>query len=312
MTLSEERAHKVAEYLTLEFEIAASRLRAFGRGTDEPLNENDLADAVNRRVEIRARDQESLASHAVVPVARSHRVTVIPSLAWFAHARKGQCWANGSGALAIAPSASQSVQIENLKTEALPGTAQEVGKLIEYFPDATVLVDSAARLEALRELRHRHYRVLLFSGHSVPAQGPGTPFAEPVLVLGPSMNSKENEILSASDILQLGISADVVILSSSMSLVDRLESGTSWHISRIAKAFLANGSKEVVATYFSPDDAGAAELVSVLLRDLEARPDVAAMESVSRAMDEFSSRTSPMTWAAYGVLGNAGRPCLEN
>jgi CHAT domain-containing protein len=62
------------------------------------------------------------------------------------------------------------VKIEDKDAEALPGTAAEADFLEQAFaPAVTVLRDSEATRKALDTLRDRHYRVISFAGHSVPA-----------------------------------------------------------------------------------------------------------------------------------------------
>lgn len=52
MTLSQERAQAVVDYLTQQDGIAAERLSAVGKGSSEPLNTRNLAAPENRRVTI--------------------------------------------------------------------------------------------------------------------------------------------------------------------------------------------------------------------------------------------------------------------
>lgn len=52
MTLSQQRAQAVVDYLTQQDGIAAERLSAVGKGSSEPLNTRNLAAPENRRVTI--------------------------------------------------------------------------------------------------------------------------------------------------------------------------------------------------------------------------------------------------------------------
>lgn len=50
--LSEDRAESVKRYLMQHFGIASSRLETIGKGEDYPLDTNDPANGINRRVQI--------------------------------------------------------------------------------------------------------------------------------------------------------------------------------------------------------------------------------------------------------------------
>jgi CHAT domain-containing protein len=188
----------------------------------------------------------------------------------------------------------------------LPQTRTEVeniGKIVGK--NAEILLGTAATESALKKEPLNEFRVLHLAVHS---------FADPqypersALVLGADPKSKEDGLLQVREIKRLRLNAQLTTLSACDSGVGKLQGEEG--VSDLAEAFLAAGSKTVVASLWSADDTFTAALMERFYQRLASR------ESTSSALHgakldmltKYGEQASPFYWAAFVAIGDASAP----
>ena len=137
---------------------------------------------------------------------------------------------------------------------ALPGAAREAREIAASFnrENRALFVGADAREENLSDQRVATADVLLFATHGLVA-GEVEGIAEPALVLSPSgENSAFDGVLTASEIAQLDLSADWIILTACDSAAGF--SGGLPAFSGLARAFRFAGGGSLLATHWRVRD----------------------------------------------------------
>ncbi len=113
----------------------------------------------------------------------------------------------------------------------------------------------------------------------------------------------EDGLLSASEIAQIHLRADLVVLSACDTAIGPIEGEEG--ISTLSKAFLLAGARGVVSTLWSADDNSALEVIREFY--LHYRAGNSAAESLTLAkqdmLKKFGHNTAPYYWAAFTFEG---------
>jgi CHAT domain-containing protein len=188
----------------------------------------------------------------------------------------------------------------------LPETRTEVenigkiaGKNAEILLGTTA-TESAFKKEPLNEFRVLHLAVHGFADPQYPERS--------ALVLGADPQSGEDGLLQVREIKRLRLNAELTTLSACDSGVGKLQGEEG--VSDLAEAFLAAGSKAVVASLWSADDTFASALMERFYQRL------AVGESTSSALrgakldmlTRYGEQVSPFYWAAFVAIGDASAP----
>jgi len=188
----------------------------------------------------------------------------------------------------------------------LPQTRTEVenigkiaGKNTEILLGTTA-TESAFKKEPLNEFRVLHLAVHGFADPQYPERS--------ALVLGADPQSGEDGLLQVREIQRLRLNAELTTLSACDSGVGKLQGEEG--VSDLAEAFLAAGSKAVVASLWSADDTFASALMERFYQRL------AVGESTSSALrgakldmlTRYGEQVSPFYWAAFVAIGDASAP----
>lgn len=152
----------------------------------------------------------------------------------------------------------------------LPGTARELPLLAAALgatPEATLrLLGENTEARAKQDPLVAGARVVVFATHGfLPGQVPG--ITEPGLVFTPPAraSSLDDGVLSASEVAELRMKADWVILSACNTATPD-ENSASESLSSLARGFLYSGAKAVLASHWEVNDAAAVALTSEALR----------------------------------------------
>ncbi len=155
------------------------------------------------------------------------------------------------------------------------------------------------------------YRVIAFATHALTA-GEFKGYAEPALVLTPPATGDETDdgLLSASEIMQLKLNADWVILSACNTAAADGTPGAPG-LSGLAKAFFYAGAKALLVSHWSVQTTMAARLTSDTVRAQQRDPSLTKPEAIRRAMlavldDRWlpSQYRHPAFWAPFFVVGD--------
>ena len=174
-----------------------------------------------------------------------------------------------------------------------------VGKSAEILLGSTA-TESTFKKEPLNEFRVLHLAVHGFADPQYPERS--------ALVLGADPKSREDGLLQVREIKRLRLNAELTTLSACDSGVGKLQGEEG--VSDLAEAFLAAGSKTVVASLWSADDTFASALMERFYQRL------ALGESASSALrgakldmlTKYGEQVSPFYWAAFVAIGDASSP----
>ena len=199
----------------------------------------------------------------------------------------------------------------------LPDTAHElrcVAKSLNAGPDR-ILLQEAANETALKALskngKLRQHRILHFATHGLlasEAQMLKHERAEPALVLTPPTTATpENDgLLTASEVAQLKLNADWVILSACNTASSGGPSGEA--LSGLARAFFYAGARAALVSHWPVVSSAAVKLTTNALAMLQKVPELGRAEAMRRSMISIIARgkeweAHPNYWAPFVVVG---------
>jgi CHAT domain-containing protein len=193
----------------------------------------------------------------------------------------------------------------------LPSSADEIEIAQAAFSkkDSKLLLGTSATEAAFKAAKLAEYRVIHLAVHG---------FADPTfpdraaLVLLSDRSAGEDGFLQASEIVQLRLDADLVVLSACDTAVGPLQGQEG--IANLSKAFLLAGARTVVSTLWQIDDSSSLFLMKHFYAHLlEKRSPASALTAAKRDMlRTFGQKAVPYQWAAFTIEGAATRPVLTN
>ncbi|WHO38232.1 CHAT domain-containing protein [Sphingobium sp. AP49] len=188
----------------------------------------------------------------------------------------------------------------------LPGSAQELRAVARRFgPDRTTLLIGKEASEAtLRDADLSRYSVMLFATHGL-VSGQMDGLTEPALVLSPpAPDSKDDGLLTASEVAQMRIGADWVILSACNTAAGNMVQAPAY--SGLAQAFRYAGAGSLLVSHWPVrDDAGAIITLETIKASRNGRSRPVALQ---RAMLKLirsgkPDAVQPYVWAPFILVG---------
>ena len=139
-------------------------------------------------------------------------------------------------------------------------------------------------------------------------------FADPqypersALVLGADPGAGEDGLLQVREIKRLRLKAELTTLSACDSGVGTLQGEEG--VSDLAEAFLAAGSKAVVASLWSADDTFARALMERFYQHLALEEDTssALRDAKLDLLATYGDQAAPFYWAGFVAIGDASAP----
>jgi tetratricopeptide (TPR) repeat protein/CHAT domain-containing protein len=143
--------------------------------------------------------------------------------------------------------------------------------------------------------------------------------AEPALLLTPPESASEADdgLLTASEIAQLELDADWVILSACNTAAGAGDGLGAEALSGLARAFFYSGARALLVSHWSVDSDGAVKLTTRAIAELQRNPAIGRAEGMRRAMLALMTDTSrpadwmpaahPAVWAPFVVVGEGRR-----
>ena len=214
--------------------------------------------------------------------------------------------------LAVAGKASGLAVVARVRAlEPLPETAKELQALASTLGagNGNVFLREAATEGNVKSLDLRPYRTLAFATHGLMS-GELKGVVEPALVLTPPNRATENDdgLLTASEVSQLKLSADAVLLSACNTAAPDGTPGAEG-LSGLAKAFFYAGARSLLVSHWSVDSDATVSLTTGAYREQEAAPGIGRAEALRRAMKTLMGRPGfehPTFWAPFVVVGEGG------
>lgn len=182
----------------------------------------------------------------------------------------------------------------------LPSSREEAIAAAGGFPSRsrTLLLGESATESAFKNAGS--HRVIHLAVHAITNQ---TRPERSALVLLSDPAHDEDGFLQASEIVQLPLNADLVVLSACDTAVGPLEGQEG--ISTLSRAFLLAGSRTVVSTLWSVEDETTLYLMKAFYRELNRKQRVPdALAAAKRNMlKTYGARAIPYYWAGFTVEG---------
>jgi CHAT domain-containing protein len=196
------------------------------------------------------------------------------------------------------------------KLSRLPDTADELRSMAQYLgaDDGSVFLGSRATEAQVKRMNLSDRRVVAFSTHGL-VSGELKYLAEPALVLTPpdKATDQDDGLLTASEIAQLKLDADWVILSACNTA--HADKPGAQGLSGLAKAFFYAGSRALLVSHWPVESRSATALTEDLFREFEENPDIGRAEALRRSMlnvatnDNHPQWAHPAYWAPFVVVG---------
>ncbi len=193
---------------------------------------------------------------------------------------------------------------------ALPDTAKEVNDIaiaLNADPDKIFLQERATELQ-VKTSDLSDYRVIAFATHGLIA-GELMGLAEPALVLTPpAEGSKEDDgLLTASEVAQLELNADLVILSACNTAAADGSPGAEG-FSGLARAFLYAGARSVLVSHWYVSSDATTRLTTKIFRLKAQNPSLTYTQALKQSMAWLSDSTlpryaHPSYWGPFSIVG---------
>ncbi len=200
----------------------------------------------------------------------------------------------------------------------LPEAALELSCVAKSLnaPVGRVLTGSAATEAAVKHAHLDRYRVLHFATHGLLAGQTASlngGAAEPALVLTPpkAASDEDDGLLTASEITQLKLNADWVVLSACNTAGGEKTGAEA--LSGLARAFFYAGARSLLVSHWEVDSYAATMLTTTAFKDLSVTPDIGPAKALQRSqaglMDDPNRPwdAHPSFWAPFVLVGEGTR-----
>lgn len=196
----------------------------------------------------------------------------------------------------------------------LPDTAVELKTIAKALKanESAIFMQSKATETNVKRVDLTKARVLAFSTHGAMA-GELKGYAEPGLILTPPKDGTELDdgYLSASEIAQLKLNADWVLLSACNTAAADGKPGAEG-LSGLAKAFFYAGARSLLVSHWPVDSDATRQLVTNLFSNYTSKPGSGKAEALNQAalglMNDPKNPhfAHPYFWAPFVVAGEGG------
>ena len=238
-----------------------------------------------------------------------------------ANVKTGAVSANAKSAPVVKPPAFAAVTCRdggpiprNILTDmpSLPDTQTElqtVANFLKTSGPAELFVGAQATEARLRSIRLSDYRVLYFATHGL-LPGELRCQSEPALVLSPpaaaAVTKIEDGLLDASEISQLKLNADLVVLSACNTAGGGDKFGGE-ALTGLAEAFFFAGARNLLVTHWSVPSEATTSLMGRVFASLGpdmTRSSARALQRAQIQMLGMPATAHPVFWGAFVLLGD--------
>lgn len=196
----------------------------------------------------------------------------------------------------------------------LPETADEIRAMAKIMRsgDDSIWLQGKATETNVKRLDLSGYRILAFATHGVMA-GELSAGMEPGLLLTPpgKGSTQDDGYLSAGEIAQLKLNADLVLLSACNTAAPDGQPGAEG-LSGLAKAFFHAGTRSLLVSHWPVASEATVPLTTTMLKEYEAAPNAGKAQAHRKAMLALMNTPGhpeyahPLFWAPFVVVGEGG------
>ena len=192
----------------------------------------------------------------------------------------------------------------------LPDTADELKAVAQNLgaPFADIHLGRDASEATVKRAPLADYRIVYFATHGLVA-GDIKGLAEPSLALTipPQPTDLDDGLLTASEVAQLKLNADWVVLSACNTIAGGKPGAEA--LSGLARAFFYAGARALLVSHWSVASDAATRLTTATFDILKADPTLGRAEAIRRAMLAYINDTSeprnayPAIWGPFSIIG---------
>jgi len=193
----------------------------------------------------------------------------------------------------------------------LPDTADELVALAKILKSDTnsIYLKQQATESKVKSMNLKPYRIIAFATHGLMA-GEFKGLAEPALVFTPPKEgtAEDDGLLTASEVAQLKLNADWVLLSACNTASADGTPGAEG-LSGLAKAFFYAGTRSLLVSHWAVSSDATVALTTHMFDEYAKHPERGKSEALRRSMlalmnnDNKPYYAHPMFWAPFVVVG---------
>jgi CHAT domain-containing protein len=202
-----------------------------------------------------------------------------------------------------------------LKLPDLPDTADEVRKVGATIAGGEQIVTGQTFTDEAVRTRSDlgDYKILYFATHGLLPQ-PSACLPEPALVTSVGPEADSDGLLDASEILDLKLDADLVVLSacdtggagSDATDVTGLQGGGE-ALGGLTRAVIYAGGRALIVSHWSVDSAATVRLMTGLF-SAQAPSEAEALQRAQHTLQQSADWSHPYFWAPFTIVGDGARP----
>jgi CHAT domain-containing protein/tetratricopeptide (TPR) repeat protein len=198
------------------------------------------------------------------------------------------------------PPTPRELLVERFGLAPLPAAAREIGTVARLLGGPSIEITGERATEpAFREAVARGARVVHVATHTVIDERPGRGAA--ILL---TASGDDDGLLSPQEIAALDDRSDLTVLAACRTAIGTGEEGQA--LASLTGAFLAAGSRAVVATLWDVGDAETAAFMEQLYYELgRGLPPAEALREAKRRLRADPRWNRPSLWAGYVLIGEA-------
>jgi CHAT domain-containing protein/Tfp pilus assembly protein PilF len=180
--------------------------------------------------------------------------------------------------------------------ESLPGSEQEARTIAPLLKTEALIGDRATKITVMQQMPAARLVHLATHGLIDDLKGMGVPGA---IALAPS--GGDNGLLTADEILNLNLNAELVVLSACNTGRGRV---TGDGVIGLSRSFITAGVPSLVVSLWAVPDAPTASLMTEFYQNLQKSPNKA--QALRQAMlTTMGQYPNPRDWAAFTLIGEA-------
>jgi CHAT domain-containing protein len=238
------------------------------------------------------------------PISYSHSVTVIKGMRAFRKEKTavGTLLALGNPQIPDQAMDETRLVYRGQLLEPLPETETEVNLLEQlYGPESSLVLTGENASEAMWKREAGNYKVLHLATHGI--LNSASPLYSHVILSKPPAGSQEDGLLEAWEILQMDLSAGLVVLSACETALGRIGAGEG--MIGLSWAFFVAGSDATVVSQWKVETESTSALMIAFHKNLKnGQSRARALQSAAREVSGNEKYRHPFYWAGFVVIGD--------